>query len=104
MTLLHNILLISHAACLENINLGTQLMHQISSMDNLDILPKDNHQPKDKPLQGQQQKGHITSKYTSHQIRLKNKGLGGGLVGGRGGGGGGGGDYLISSKSLNDKK
>ena len=68
-------------------------MHQISSMDNLDILPKDNHQPKDKPLQGQQQKGHITNKNTSHQIRLKNKGLGGGLVGESEGGG----DYPISS-------
>ena len=49
-------------------------------------------------LQGQQQKGHITNKNTSCQIRLKNKGMGGGLVGGKGG------DYPISSKSLNDKR
>ena len=51
-----NILLTSHTAFLQNLILGTQLLPRISSTDNLDTLPKDNHQPKDNPLRVTQPK------------------------------------------------
>lgn len=56
MLILCNILLTSHTAFLQNLILGTQPLPRISSTDNRDTLPKDNHQPKDNPLRVTQPK------------------------------------------------
>ena len=56
MLILCSILLTSHTAFLQNLILGTQPLPRISSTDNLDTQPKDNHQPKDNPLRVTQPK------------------------------------------------